>query len=788
MAQLTINSPGVEIRERDISFTAPTPRGTNVYITGYAQQGPIDEVVLITSKQDLVQIFGPPTNAPEKYFHYSIAELLNSPATVYAGRLPYGDGSGDGFGSKYSALAYPVSSFTNVNGKLHSTLNTTTSALLMVGPPVHVELTESQYICVADGSAITWTNCATREACDMATYNTLGNAGIIVLNKSQVANNQQQEGFYVGLVSNQAGAGADTTGYRAITSVNGLYDAATSTTSFTQVPDNNLNFPLSATATDGSGESLSRVIANTTDYAIDGRSFDDHLTVGIFKLRQSLYANEATKLDYALRESYTGSINFHRKEFNKEGGANKSAFIGTKAKDAQDVIICVNDNISQRLAGGTGLNDQGTPQTIIRTLGDRWVPQVRGAGAQWGLSAVPSCIAESCIKNVFSNDSIHNLASLNPLGQFTNEKVKTKILGDVPGKIERALDNIKNDEVYDIDIIVEGGLGTIYSVACAQSTNPYFYDDEDYSGDVLTAVQGLRTGNDVTTPSSVTLRNNYSTIFNKFEQFVKPPFDGGTRGDCIFIADPIRQILIKGANTKILADKTNNFSTHVYWPMRHQFENENTSYAAVYGNWFSINDGYTGSQCWIPSSPFAAAAMARTDAVAFPWFAPAGFSRGLISFANDIAINPNQKQRDELYKNNINPIAQFPGSGMVIFGQKTLQKKASAFDRINVRRLFLTLERPVKQLSRQFVFEQNSEFTRTRLVNAITPLFERAKNNEGLYDYLIVCDERNNTPQIIDRNELVVDIYLKPTRTAEFILVNFYATRTDANFQELIGG
>jgi phage tail sheath protein FI len=123
----------------------------------------------------------------------------------------------------------------------------------------------------------------------------------------------------------------------------------------------------------------------------------------------------------------------------------------------------------------------------------------------------------------------------------------------------------------------------------------------------------------------------------------------------------------------------------------------------------------------------------------------------------------------------------------VVFGQKTLHKRPSAFDRINVRRLFLALERPTKQLARQFVFEQNSEFTRTRLTNALRPIFERARNNEGLYDYLIVCDERNNTPSVIDANELVVDIYIKPTRTAEFILVNFYATRTDANFQEIVG-
>ena len=375
---------------------------------------------------------------------------------------------------------------------------------------------------------------------------------------------------------------------------------------------------------------------------------------------------------------------------------------------------------------------------------------------------------------------------LYPIGAYTDQTVTDKLLGNIPSKIERSLDNIKNDEVYNIDVVVEGGLGTIYSIMCADSQYGY-YDEFSQTTNVANAVDALRTSSDIS-GAGATLRNDYAAVFNKFEKFVKPPYEGGDRGDCIFIADPIRQILIQGKNTKTLDNKNNNFQTDVYWPIKHQFENENTSYAATYGNWSLINDPYTGQNVWVPFSGFAAAAMARTDAVAFPWFAPAGFSRGIVANALDIAVNPNQKQRDEFYKANINPVAQFPNQGLVIFGQKTLQKKPSAFDRINVRRLFLALERPTKQLARQFVFEQNSEFTRTRIVNALTPLFERARNNEGLYDYLIVCDERNNTPSVIDANELVVDIYIKPTRTAEFILVNFYATRTDANFQELIGG
>ncbi len=767
MAQRTINSPGVEIRESDLSFTTPAAAGTSVYVTGFAQQGPIDEVLLISTKQELVQIYGPPTTAAEKYFHYTLAELLNSPATVYAGRLPYGTNTGDGFGSMYSALAYPVQSFVGNSGTPDpgGTLSQSSSAVYVAGAPVHFKLTEAQYLAIVDGSGYTWTDKATTTTANLSSVAEIGRAGIIVLNKTQLANNAQLEGTYVGLLNNTQDP---STPFASIGSVKAVTADTGITSSFTAVPNNTLTFDLTSSATDGSGQSVSRVMENLTDYDLDSQAFSDYLQFGVFKLRKSIYANEATKLDYVLTDIVTGSINAHRTQLNPKGGADVSAFAENSSDSSQNVKVLINDNISGRLTGNTGLNDRGNALHVFQTDST--------------LSVAIDLTAAPTTQNIGDTNSLF------PLGQFTNQKVTDKILGDIPTKIERSLDNVKNDEVYNIDVVVEGGLGTIHAVASASAT-PAYYDDEDYSSNIATAVNGLRTSGDISgSASSVLLRNNYSTIFNKFEKFVKPPYEGGDRGDCIFVADPIRQIVIKGANTKPLADKTKNFQTEIYWPIRHQFENENTSYATTYGNWMAVNDSYAGKQCWVPSSGFAAAAMARTDAVAFPWFAPAGFTRGLVSFANDIAVNPNQKQRDELYKANINPIAQFPGSGIVIFGQKTLQKKPSAFDRINVRRLFLSLERPTKQLARQFVFEQNSEFTRTRLVNALTPLFERAKNNEGLFDYLIVCDERNNTPAVIDANELVVDIYLKPTRTAEFILVNFYATRTDANFQELVGG
>ena len=795
MAQRTITSPGVEIRESDLSLTAPANVGTNIYVTGFAQQGPIDEVLRITTTQELVQVFGTPTNSSERYFHYTLRELLNSPSNVYAGRLPYGPDTGDGFGSKYSALMYPVTAVGSTG--ILGSLSQSGSAVYILGNPVYRDLTESEYLSAVAGAGYTWQTENTDNMKMVLSDKTnsvenLGYAGLVIINKAQTTINQQFEGLYVGISDNINTQPASN--FNSISSIRTHSNAAgiAFPTDLTTIPNGTLTFDLTANYQDGTNNSISEVIDNLVDYDIDSRDFDDYLSLGVFKLRKSIYANEAFKLDYTVTDGIVGSINSFRKQLNPNGGPDVSSYISNRASGSSNITVLVNDNLSNRLAGGEALNDDGTPKKRIRVASSNLAGASPSTlGVSISTVGTPGALDLKVLAKSLKGHSPGSVGSedatqLNPLGAFTNQTITDKTLGNIPSKIERALDNIKNDEVYNIDVVVEAGLGTIYSVACAAFAGDY-YDEFAQNNKTVQAVNGLRTSSDIS-GTAATLRNDYAAVFNKFEKFVKPPYEGGDRGDCIFVADPIRQIFVQGENTKILDNKNNNFQTDVYWPVKHQFENENTSYAAVYGNWALVNDEYTGRNVWVPFSGFAGAAMARTDAQAFPWFAPAGFTRGLVLNALDICVNPNQKQRDEFYKANINPVAQFPNQGLVIFGQKTLQKKPSAFDRINVRRLFLSLERPTKQLARQFVFEQNSEFTRTRLVNALTPIFERARNNEGLFDYLIVCDERNNTPAVIDANELVVDIYIKPTRTAEFILVNFYATTTDANFQELIGG
>ncbi len=214
--------------------------------------------------------------------------------------------------------------------------------------------------------------------------------------------------------------------------------------------------------------------------------------------------------------------------------------------------------------------------------------------------------------------------------------------------------------------------------------------------------------------------------------------------------------------------------------------NINSSYSAIYGNYFKIFDRFAEKERWVPASGFCAAVMAFTDFNDAQWFAPAGLNRGIISNVIDVAVNPNKAQRDVLYYNRINPIVKFQGEGIVIFGQKTLQAKASAFDRINVRRLFLHMEKSITKMARYSLFEQNDDFTRTRFRGIVTPFLADIKARRGVTDYLVVCDETNNTPDTIDHNEMHAEILVKPTRVVEFIKLTFTAVATGVEFSEVV--
>jgi phage tail sheath protein FI len=214
--------------------------------------------------------------------------------------------------------------------------------------------------------------------------------------------------------------------------------------------------------------------------------------------------------------------------------------------------------------------------------------------------------------------------------------------------------------------------------------------------------------------------------------------------------------------------------------------NVNSSYVASYANWLEIYDKWNSKHRWIPCSGHVAGIYANTDDVAEAWFAPAGLNRAILNTVRKLAYNPTQGERDILYKNGLNPIVSFAGQGKVVWGQKNMLDKNSAFNRVNVRRLFIILAKAISTALKYFLFEPNDTFTRLQIINLIDPFLRDVVARRGIFDYLIVCDERNNTPERIDRNELWCDIYIKPTRAAEFIVLNLIATKTGASFTELV--
>jgi len=212
-----------------------------------------------------------------------------------------------------------------------------------------------------------------------------------------------------------------------------------------------------------------------------------------------------------------------------------------------------------------------------------------------------------------------------------------------------------------------------------------------------------------------------------------------------------------------------------------------STYAVIDSGWKYQYDKYNDVYRWIPLNGDTAGLMVRTDSVRDPWFSPAGFNRGNVKNVVKLAWNPRKADRDTLYKNSINPVVTFPGQGTVLYGDKTLTSQPGAFDRINVRRLFIVLEKAISTAANFTLFEFNDEFTRAQFRNLVEPFLRDVKGRRGITDFKVVVDETNNTSDVIDRNEFIGDIYIKPNRSINYIQLNFVAVRTGVEFSEIVG-
>ena len=249
------------------------------------------------------------------------------------------------------------------------------------------------------------------------------------------------------------------------------------------------------------------------------------------------------------------------------------------------------------------------------------------------------------------------------------------------------------------------------------------------------------------------------------------------RKDAVVFVSPERTDVVNVANANTQTSNVIGFYNTI----------RSSSYVVFDSGYKYQYDRYNDVYRYVPLNGDIAGLSARTDLVADSWYSPAGFNRGIIRGAVKLAFNPNKTQRDDLYRNRVNAVVTFPGQGTVLFGDKTGLSAPSAFDRINVRRLFIVLEKAISTASKFQLFEFNDEFTRANFRNIVEPFLREVQGRRGITDFLVVCDETNNTGEVIDRNEFVAEIFVKPARSINFITLQFVATRTGVSFEEVAG-
>lgn len=591
------------------------------------------------------------------------------------------------------------------------------------------------------------------------TIDDINKSGIIIVNSDKLRNNDLFEGFYIGLTDNSDDSPytdfASVTTLQAVNSISAvdglaLSDSTKAVQSFFTVPEERLNFTLSEPYSSINFQSVSERMARFPSYDFSQDSFNDCLKLFVFRINTSTNLQDSITLNTpSTIEAYVGSLYSQRKQNNPNGGRLVNFFIENKVEN----------------------NSNSRVKMLV-------TPKISESGTWTDSFAMPT-------KRVIISDDAKSLWAT---GIYTPTTInnQNKRIGNLMLKLDRTFQmyDLTENESRNIDIICEAGLGTIHAGVKYQENVTGNIDQETFDDTLPVDISNLKVipknyREYLQTPDIV--RDSYVDIVKRFRAVAQQ------RKNHVFISDPLRYIFVKGVNSKATDRKAFNFVDDIFRPLQNSYANIGRStYMAVYANWMRRYDASSDEFAWVPPSGFVGRTLLNARKIA-PWTAPAGFNYGRLSGVADLAINPNQRQRDILYRSAYNPVVNFPREGMVVYGQKTFINYQTAFDRLNVRNLFLHLEKETTRILDRFVFEPNTIPTRNRVLLRLAPLFERAKTRQGLYDYRLVCDERNNTPDTIDRNELRLAVYLQPVRTAEFILADFIATRTGTDLDDLIG-
>jgi hypothetical protein len=391
-----------------------------------------------------------------------------------------------------------------------------------------------------------------------------------------------------------------------------------------------------------------------------------------------------------------------------------------------------------------------------------------------------------------TNDELHIIVT-DAGGAITGTKNTVLEVWPYLSKASDAVDSLGNSNYYKN--VLYRSSKYIYAVDPVDYANTVATWGQTMSGTTFRTVNGAQTyrltkGAD-SAPSDANIQTGWDKFTNGEEVDIALAITGNasttvqqyvidnianSRKDCVAFISPPSSAVVNNTG-----DESDDILT---W---YGNLNRTSSYVVSDTGWKYTFDKYNNVYRWIPLNGDIAGLCVYTDNVRDPWFSPAGLNRGFIKNVVKLAWNPNKSERDSLYAKGINPVIAMAGSGIILFGDKTLQDKPSAFDRINVRRLFITLEKTIARAAKYSLFEFNDEFTRAQFVALVTPFLRDVQGRRGIYDFRVVCDNTNNTPQVIDSNQFVGDIYIKPARSINFIQLNFVAVRTGVDFSEVVG-
>jgi len=825
-------SPGVEVREIDLTTIVPSVTTTEGAIAGVFCWGPIEQRVLIDSETQLVNRFGKPTNLNAETF-FTAASFLAYGNRLYVSRAANTAGKTPSISANVQASNSTVTLATGNTSGLEAGMIVISSSDsgLAIGATIQSISNSTAFVLTTASDAIANTTTDDIQFVTNTAFSAVANTGEVANLEYQIVKNEtdfttkygtfDSDVKFVARFPGELGNSlkisvcGNSAGYNS--TVNLATSNATSNLVFTS-GSNSATFTVNGTVAEATA-----LIGNfqVTDKLEVGNSLIGTQYLTISTISDVTSTSSGTRLD----EVKNIVINYQsgNTEVTVSSGNTSNILVGyifTSATAAANGLTVASVTNSTSFVVSTAPAATATSVTVTAnepvavfnnqyTLGleDRYTladdytfisanATTRTVSRYWEFfNLVDAAPGQSDYQIQFGNSSVNSdemhIVVTDDGGKFTG--VPGTVL-EVYRAVSRATDaktvdgasnywktviNDASQYVYATNDISGAASQTAENLA-SSTLDVVSYrmtlgrdgkDESNIERSVVTAGYDMfKSTEDVEISLILTGKSNNFQLANYLIDNIAE-----IRKDCIVLVSPQKGDVVNNIGQE--ADSVVAFRNNL----------RSTSYAVLDSGYKYMYDRYNDIYRWIPLNGDVAGLCVRTDATNDPWYSPAGYNRGQIKNIVKLAFNPRQSDRDTLYKNGINPVVTFPGQGTVLFGDKTLLAKPSAFDRINVRRLFIVLEKAISRASKYTLFEFNDEFTRLQFKNLVVPYLRDVQGRRGITDFLVVCDGTNNTPEVIDRNEFIGDIYIKPARSINFIQLNFVAVRTGIAFSEVVG-